>query len=147
MPPDLAGSEKVPAVPGHVEEHGDTPVRLVARLGDELDAGLAHPVVRRPEVVDPQEHPDTARELVSHAPRLPLAVGPREQQRGSGTGRAHDDPALGTPVVGDCGRVLDELEAEGVDEEPDRCVVVVDDESDLLQIHRRPIPREGRPRR
>ena len=33
------------------------------------------------------------------------------------------------------------------DEEPDRCVVVVDHESDLLQIHRRPIPTEGRPRR
>jgi hypothetical protein len=54
------------------------PVRLLARPADELDARLAHPVVLRTEVVDPQEHADATRELVSHRPRLALAVGARE---------------------------------------------------------------------
>jgi hypothetical protein len=40
-------------------------------------------------------------------------------------------------VVGQRWRVFDELEAEDVDEEPAGTVVVVDDQSDLLEVHAR----------
>src|SRR5215217_2539153 len=44
--------EKVPPVPGDVKKHGDVPVRLLARLADELDPRLPHVRVRGLEVVD-----------------------------------------------------------------------------------------------
>ena len=83
----------------------------------------------RVEVLDAQEEPDAAGELVPDRARL-LAVGAGEQEAGLGTRRPHDDPALGRPVVGQRRRVLDELEAERVDEERDRRVVLVDDQGE-----------------
>jgi hypothetical protein len=127
--------EEVPPVPGDVEKHGDTTAPFLARLRDELHAGLAHPVVGRLEVVDAQEQPDATRELVADGPHLPLAVRAGEQERGRGAGRSHDHPALRTSVVGQGRRVLHELEAENVNEESNCLVVVVDDEGDLLDVH------------
>ncbi len=52
-------------------------------------------------------------------------------------GRAHDDPPLGAAVVGERGRIFDEVEAQGVDEERDGRVVVVDDDRDQVDVHGR----------
>src|ERR1700729_3583624 len=134
-----ARSEEIPAVAGDVEEYHDPPVRLIAGLGDELDARGPHPVVMRLEVVHAQEQSDAAGELVAHAARLALAVGLGEQQPRARSRRAHDDPAFGAAADGGQGRrVLDQLEADGVDEEGDRGVVIVDDDREGLQMHRNP---------
>ena len=45
--------EQVPAIPGDIDEYGDLTVRLVPRLGDELNPHAAHPVVGGLEVVNP----------------------------------------------------------------------------------------------
>ena len=45
-------SEQVPAIADDVEEHGDLSVRLLPGLGDELDAGGAHPLRGGVEVLD-----------------------------------------------------------------------------------------------
>jgi hypothetical protein len=60
--------EVPPGFPHDAAEDDNAPIRLVPRLGDELDAGLAHPVVRRLEVVGAQEQPDAARDRqLAHA--------------------------------------------------------------------------------
>ena len=74
-------------------------------------------------------------ELVADGSHLRLTVGSREEERGPGVGRSHDDPAFRTSACGHGRRVFDELKAEHVDEESDRFVVVVDDEGDLLDMH------------
>ena len=87
-----------------------------------------------------QEQPDAARELVADGLRLAFAVGAGEQEPGAGSRRADDDPALRAAAGGgQRRRVLDELEAEGVDEEGDRRVVVVDDQREVLQVHEVPV--------
>ena len=92
------------------------------------------------EVVDAQEQPDTAGELVADGSFLAIAVGTCKQQSRRGARRPHDDPALGPPTCGGQGRrVLDQLEAEDVDEEPDGSVVVVDDQRYVLDVHPREI--------
>ena len=60
-------AEEVPPVAGDVEEHGDPAVDLGAWLGDELDAGRHHSRVGGVEVVDPEEEPDAAGDLVADA--------------------------------------------------------------------------------
>ena len=108
----------------------------MARLADELDAGLEHPVIGGLEVVDAQEQSDAAGELIADRSGLPVAVRPREQQRGGCARRPDDDPAFPAPLAaGQRRRVLDQLKPETVDEEPDRLVVVVDDEGGLLDVH------------
>jgi len=72
---------------------------------------------------------------VSDCSGLLVTVGLREEQSGLRIGRSHDDPPLGSTVVGGRRRILDQLEAERADEELDCTVVVVDDERDVLDHH------------
>jgi len=133
-----AGSrpKKVPTVAGNIHEDDDLPVRLLPRLGQELHVHAAHPLVGSLEVVNAQEQPDAAGELISDHPRLALTVRLREQQRGRCAGRSHHDPPLGSAAASGQGRlVLNELEAEDVYEEPDGLVVVVDKERELFKVH------------
>ena len=132
-----ARSEQVPAVPGDVEKHRDLTKGFLARLGDELDAGVAHASVCGLEVLDAQEQPDATGELVTNCSLLTLAVGSGEEQRGRGAGRPHHDPALLPSIVGQRRRVLGEFKAEDADEESDRRVVVLDDQGNLLDVHPR----------
>jgi hypothetical protein len=130
------GPEQVPAVAGDVEEDGDPAVGLGAGLFEEADAGGAHPVVGGGAVLDPQEEPDPAGVLVADGGRLFGSVGLGQQQSGRGAGRPDDDPPLGAPAVaGQGGGVLDQVEAEGVGEEGDRRVVVLDDHADGFEVH------------
>jgi hypothetical protein len=131
------GTEKVPAVSGDVQEDCNLPVLLYARRGDELDAVLAHALIRGLEIIDAKEHADATGELLADGLRLPLAVRPREQNRSACLRRPDHHPPLGPAVVRGRRRILDQLKAELLDEELDRDVVVVDDQRDLFQMHGR----------
>lgn len=125
--PAWAWAQQVPAVPGDVDEDSDQPGRLLAWLGDECDAGTAHPVVGGLEILDTEEQPDTASELVTNRTGLAFSVRLGQQQPGRCPWRPHDDPTLRSSVIGQRRRVFNELEAEDVDEESDRIVIVIDD--------------------
>lgn len=51
------GTEQVPFVARDVEEHGDAPVGLCPRCGEELHAGCCHALVGGVEVVGSEEEP------------------------------------------------------------------------------------------
>jgi hypothetical protein len=140
-----SGPEQIPAVPSDVGEDCHPAVRLRPRLGHEVDTSAAHPLAAGLEVVDPQEEPDPPGELISYGPLLSVTVSSSEQKPAQGAGWPHDDPPLGVTVAAGGRRVLDELETEEIDEEPDGFVVVVDEESELLEEHARTIAiRTGR---
>ena len=127
-------AEQVPTVAGHVEEHGDPAVGLVARRRDELDAAVEHPALGSLEVVDAEEQPDSTGVLAADGTHLPVAIGLREEESRLRAGWPDDDPSLRPPAVRGRRRVLDELEAERVDEEPDRVVVALDDQRGVLEV-------------
>lgn len=97
---------------------------------------MSHPVVRRFEVVNAKEEPDTPSSLISDACLLIVPVGPGQQDGRLRTRRPDHDPSLRATVVRVRRGVLDELEPECVHEEVDRQVVVVDDDGDRLDEHR-----------
>ena len=92
------------------------------------------------EVVDAQEEPDPARELLSYRRGLGVAVRLSEQQAGARSWRPHDDPSFRPTVVGDRGRVLDEFKPERTNEEVDRATVVLDDQRNQLEWVTAPVP-------
>src|SRR5215831_7248130 len=57
-------AEQVPPVTGDIGEDGDSPVGFGARRAAELHAGGRHPPVGGIEVINPEEEPDTAADLV-----------------------------------------------------------------------------------
>ena len=70
----IRGPEQIPAVAADVQEHRDLPVRLGARCRYEHHPGGPHPLKLGVEVVDAQEEPDPARELLSYRCGLGVAV-------------------------------------------------------------------------
>jgi len=100
--------------------------------------------VRLGEVVDVQEEADPARGLVADGPGLVL-IGAGQQDSGLRAGWADHDPALRPPVVRQRRRVLDQVEAEGVTEEPDRGFVLLDDDGDELKMHEPRLPQRPQP--
>jgi hypothetical protein len=131
----LGGARAGPPVPCDVGEDCDLTVGLASWFGDELDALAQHSRVSRVEVIDSEEQPDTAGELISHCGRLPFAIGLRQQHRACRSGRTYDDPPFRPSVIGLGWRVLYEFEAQGIDEEPDGVVIVVNDQGELLEVH------------
>jgi len=88
------------------------------------------------EVVDAKEQAHAPGKLVTDRSCFPLAIGSCQQQPGHRARRPHDHPALRSPVPGaHIRRVLDQVKAEHIDEEPDRLVVVVDDQCGVLDVH------------
>ena len=77
--------------------------------------------------------PRTAAELGALV--LSLAVGLRQQQPSLSLWWPHDHPSLWPTVVGRRRSVLDDLETQSIDEEPDCHVVVLDDQSAALDVH------------
>ena len=136
----MRGTEQVPPVPGHVEEHGDGAIGLVARSIDELHPVVHHVPILRGEIVDPQEEAHPTCRLLTHGRCLPFTVGAGEQHPGGGTGRAYHHPPLLPTVAGERQRVVDEFEAELVDEERNGRVVVVDNDGNRLDVHVRTTP-------
>ena len=84
-------------------------------------------------VVTP-EPVDATGVLVADDGRLLLAIRARKQQSGFGTGRPDHHPPFRTAVVGQRRRIFRELEAENIDEEPDRGIVVMDNERDEMKM-------------
>ena len=103
---------------------------------------LSEPCVRRLEVVDAQEHPDSTGELLADGIALVVTIGSGEQDASLGARRFHDHPSLRAAIVGGRRRILDEFEPEGLGVERDRLVVVVDDDRSQLDVH----PDDSRPR-
>jgi hypothetical protein len=58
----------------------------------------------------------------------------REQESGSRARRLNHDPSLGPSVVGERRRVFHQFKLENIDEETNRSVTVVNDESDECQL-------------
>lgn len=102
-------------------------------MGDELHPRIDHPLEGCVEVVDGEEETDPTRHLIADRRPLVVAVGLGEQKPGLASPWANDDPPLRPSVVCGGGGVLRQLEAEYVDEECDRRVVVVDDEGHEAQ--------------
>ena len=98
-----------------------------------------HAFIGGVEVIDAEEQADAAGELVADGDRLMFTVGSGEQDAGGGAGRADGDPSLRSSVVRDRRGVFDEVEAQRVDEEPDRRVVIVDDDGHEFDVHRRSV--------
>ena len=98
-----------------IKRRTKTPVPAAKRRDAPNDAEIAHPL----------------------GTGLGPAIRLRRQESCCGTGRAHDHPALRTPVVGERRRVLDEIETQRPDEELDGGVIVVDHQRRELDMHRR----------
>jgi hypothetical protein len=119
----------------NINKDGDPSVGLVAGVRDELDAGRCKSSMGGFEVVDSQEEPDSASYLVADDAVLSGPVGASEEEAGLRSGRADNDPSLGSTIVRQCGRIFDELETEYINEERDRRVVLVDDDGDESDEH------------
>jgi hypothetical protein len=90
------------------------------------------------EVVYAQKESHTARVLVSNDCGLTLTICTGKEEARLGAWRTYDNPALRATVGGHGRRVLDELELQDVDEEPDSGVIVMDDDRyKLKKAHRR----------
>ncbi len=111
--------------------------RLYPRLGDELHACRRHAPEGVVEIIHAEQEAGPAGELIANGTGLGPAIRLRRQESCYGTGRAHDHPALRTPVVGERRRVLDEIETQHPDEELDGGVRVVDHQRRELDMHRR----------
>jgi hypothetical protein len=73
---------------------------------------------------------------MADGPCLVVPVGASEEQPGGGARRSHDHPPLRTATFRrQRRRVLDQLEAQDVNEERDCGVVVLDDQGNLLEMH------------
>jgi hypothetical protein len=105
---------------------------------------VEHPSPGRLEVVDAQEEPDSTGVLVADRIGLGVTIGLGEEQPRLRARRADDDPPLRTPVVRGRGRVLDELEAQRVDEEPDGVVVPLDDQCGVFEVQAANVPPSSR---
>jgi hypothetical protein len=130
-------AEQIPPVAGDVEEHGDLPVGLSTRRGDEFDAGSGHALVGGVEVVHAEEESDASGHLVAYRGGLPGTVRAGEQEAGFGIRRPDDDPPLGATIVGQRWRVFDQVEAQDVSEELDGGFVFVYDDRDQGDSHAR----------
>ena len=130
----MHGTEKVPAIAFEVQEYRDFPVRLNTGRRHKLNSSRNHPLVRSPEVVDAQEEPNAAGELLSDDRVLMIAVGACEQNAGRPAARSNDNPTLGAAIVRQCRPVFHEIEAQAVHEKVDRRVVLAHDEGHALKV-------------
>ena len=128
------GSKQVPAISLEIQEDRDLPVCLDACGGDESDARGCHPRVCRFEIIDAQEEPDSAGELLAHGGRLTLAIGAREQKARTAAAWANDDPSLRPAIVRQRWNVLDQLELQDIDEEIDCRFVLAHDQGDEVEM-------------
>ena len=107
------------------------------RFAHELDAGGDEALVVLVEVVDAQEKTHATGVLFADDGGLLRAICPGEHETGFGVGGTHHDPPFRTAVGGHRPRILDELEAEHVNEKTDRGVVVVNDEGNEVDMGHR----------
>jgi hypothetical protein len=128
----LTGTEKVPAIPSDISKYGDFTVRFSSRRRYELDARGDHPLVVRSEVVYAKKEADSTTMLVANDIALLLAVCPSQQQAGLRARRSHYYPPFGSAIVGRGRRVFHQLELQDVDKEPDRGLILMNEDGDQL---------------
>ena len=131
----MRGAEEIPPVTRDVEEDRDPTVRFGARLSNERDSRLDHPLIRGVEVIDAKEESDSAGDLLPDRHGLAFPVRPSEEDARLRAGRPDDHPALGAPVVGERRRVLHEVEPECSGEELDSWVVLINDHRNQVDLH------------
>lgn len=83
---------------------------------------------------DLQKEPNSARGLISNRRSLRLSIGLGQQDARLCVRWANDNPALRPAVVGERGRIFDQFELQGIDEEANGGVVVGDDDGDELEM-------------
>ncbi len=64
-----------------------------------MHPGVHHSVIRRAEIIDPQEEANATGELVSDDANLMFAIGTGKEDARLGSRRPDNDPALWTPLV------------------------------------------------
>lgn len=69
----------------------------------------------------------------------PALLMSREQDSCSRARRLHHDPSPGPSVVGERRRVFHQFELQNIDEDTNRRVMVVNDESDEFQLRHLPV--------
>ena len=79
-------------------------------------------------MVHPEEEPDAPGSLFADRCCLLIPIRTREKNAGRGALRTNHDPSLGATIVRERRRVVDQFEPENVDEEPDRGIVLVDND-------------------
>jgi hypothetical protein len=131
----LTVSEEIPPVSSDVEEDRDPTIGLGTRLANESNAGLRHPSVRGVEVIGAKKEPDSAGCLITDGCTLAFSVCTGEKKTRLCAGRADDHPALGSSVVGERWRVLDEVEPEYAGEKRNGRVILVDDQGNQVDLH------------
>ena len=132
-----------PSVPCDIGEDRDPPVELAAWLAVELHSRVSQSCVGSSEVLHVQEQPNPAGELFPYGPPLRLTVGSGQKQASLRPRRLHHDPALWPAGSGQGRLVLYQFETEDVEEERDRLVVVVHDQSHQVQCMPGSQPRHG----
>ncbi len=133
--PRSAGTQKVPAVAGDVDEHRKPTVRFVRRTANELDIVRPKTLVGLVEVVDAKKQPDAPGELITDRAMLAFTAGLREEEACCCTRWTDHHPPFGSSVVRERRLVLDKLEAQHTNEERNRFVVVIDDQRHEVKMH------------
>jgi hypothetical protein len=128
-------ADQVPFVASHVEKHRDLTIGLCTRCRQELHTRRCHSGIGRIEIRYMEEETHPASRLPADSRNLIFSVSPREQQAGHSTWRPDHYPPFGTPVIRQRWGVLNKLEAQYVDEEPDRRVVLADHDGDEAKMH------------
>jgi hypothetical protein len=127
-------SEKVPPVPFEIQEHGESPVWLAAWRGDELDAGGDQALVGGLEIIDAEKHSDAAGELPPHHVLLLGAIRAREQYAGLPALGSNNDPTLRPAIIGQRRGIFDKVEFQDIDKEPNRRVIIPNDQRDEFEV-------------
>ena len=128
----LGRPDQIPTIACDVQKHCHPPIWLAAGRANELDAGRSHPAVGLLEVIHAQEETDTTSHLASDNGRLILSIGPSEKNPRLTSGWTHDDPSLWMSIAGQSWRILHQLKSQLLDEEIDRGVIALDNESDQV---------------
>ena len=105
----------------------DSTVGFVSRGGDEPDVGVGHPSVSGLEVLNLKEEADSSGDLLAYDRRLVITIGSGEQDPCLSARRTNNDPPFRLASVRQRWGVFDQLEAESVNEERNRRVIVIDD--------------------
>lgn len=131
----LRRSKQIPSVADDIQEYRDATVGLHPWRRQELNASGPHPLERSAEVIDPQEKTDPAGDLAANRGCVAFPIGTSEQDARVSIGRPDHNPPLRAPIVCQGRGVLNQFEAQHVDEELDSRVVILDHNGDERDVH------------
>jgi hypothetical protein len=135
-PHELPGTKQIPAVAGVVEKDGYPPIGLHSWLSYDTYSRRDDPFENAIEVFNPEEESYASSNLVSHSGFLLWTLRTSQDDARMSASRTYDDPPLGVTEFGLGRRVFEQLQAEDPNEERDGRVIVVNQDSDEIEVHR-----------